>query len=89
MRIVRLARQTGLVLLAMVMLLVGAWCSIAVWYRAGVNEPMRDLLAGATLVLVLFAVGVPSDATPMDRAHLLYCRRRLVSRLVDDDYAKQ
>ena len=57
MTIVCLARRTGLVLLAMVMLLVGAWCSIAVWYRAGVNEPMRDLLAGATLVLVLFAVG--------------------------------
>src|SRR4051812_20915640 len=53
----RLARGTGLVLLAMAMLLTGAWCSAAIWYRGGVGEPMRDLLAGATLVLVVFAVG--------------------------------
>jgi hypothetical protein len=55
-RLASLARQTGLVVLAMAMLLIGAWCSIAVWHRGGASEFVRDLLAGATLVLALFAV---------------------------------
>jgi hypothetical protein len=35
------------------MLLVGIWCSVAVWYQAG-SEPWRSVLSGAT---ALFAFG--------------------------------
>jgi len=54
---VSIMRRTGLVLLAVAMLLIGAWCSAAAWYRGGVSEPGRELLAGVILVLVFFAVG--------------------------------
>jgi hypothetical protein len=46
----RLARWIGFALLAIAILLIGAWCSVAVWYRCGAGEPVRALLAGATLV---------------------------------------
>jgi hypothetical protein len=49
----RLARWIGFALLAIAILLIGAWCSVAVWYRCGAGEPVRDLLAGATLVFAL------------------------------------
>ena len=52
----RLARWIGFGLLAIAILLIGAWCSIAVWYRCGAGEPLRGLLAGATLVFALVVV---------------------------------
>jgi hypothetical protein len=52
----RLVRRTGLALLAIAILLIGIWCSIAVWYRCGAGEPWRGLLAGAALLFALGAV---------------------------------
>ena len=52
----RLARRIGFALLAIAILLIGAWCSIAIWYRCPVGEAMRGLLARATLVVALVAV---------------------------------
>ena len=52
----RLARWIGLGLLAIAILLIGAWCSVAVWYRCGAGEPVRSILAGATLVFALVVV---------------------------------
>jgi len=53
----RLARWIGFALLAAAILLIGAWCSLAVWFRGIGGEAVRDLLAGATFVLALVAVG--------------------------------
>ena len=52
----RLARRIGFTLLATAILLIGIWCSVAVWYRCGVGEPWRSLLAGATLAFALVVV---------------------------------
>jgi Domain of unknown function (DUF4105) len=52
----RLARWIGFGLLAIAILLIGAWCSVAVWYRCDAGEPLRGLLAGATLVFALVVV---------------------------------
>jgi hypothetical protein len=54
--VVRLVRWLGFGLLAIAILLIGTWCSVAVWYRCGAGEPVRDLLAGATLVFALVVV---------------------------------
>jgi Domain of unknown function (DUF4105) len=51
----RLARLIGLVLLALVMLLVGLWCTVAVWYQCTV-EPWRSVLTGATALVALACV---------------------------------
>jgi hypothetical protein len=52
----RLARRIGFALLAIAVLLIGAWCSVAVWYRCGAGEPLRGILAGAALVFALVVV---------------------------------
>jgi len=52
----RLARWIGSALLAIAILLIGIWCSIAIWYRCAAGEPVRGLLAGAGLVLTLVTV---------------------------------
>jgi Asp-tRNA(Asn)/Glu-tRNA(Gln) amidotransferase C subunit len=52
----RLVRGAGFVLIAAAMLLVGAWCSVAIWYGCGVGEPVRSLLAGAAAVFTISAV---------------------------------
>jgi len=52
----RLAHWIGLTLLAVVILAIGVWCALAVWYRCGAGEPWRTLLAGATLLFALGAV---------------------------------
>ncbi len=52
----RLARWIGFALLAIAILLIGIWCAIAVWYRGAASEPMRGILAGATLLFALGAV---------------------------------
>jgi hypothetical protein len=56
MRGARVARSAGLVLLALVMVALGAWCALALWYRCGDQEPWRSLLAGATATVTLVAV---------------------------------
>src|SRR5271167_1726106 len=56
MTFVRLARRLGFVLLATTILSIGAWCSVAIWYRCEVSQPPRGLLAGATLVFALVTV---------------------------------
>jgi uncharacterized protein DUF4105 len=53
---VRLARRLGFALLATTILLIGAWCSVAIWYQCEGSEPLRGLLAGATLVFPLVTV---------------------------------
>ena len=52
----RLARWIGFALLAVAILLIGVWCSVAIWYRCPVGEPVRGLLTGATVVFTLIAV---------------------------------
>jgi Domain of unknown function (DUF4105) len=49
----RLAHRIVLALLALVILVIGIWCSVAVWYRCGAGEPWRGILAGATLAFAL------------------------------------
>ena len=58
----RFARWTGFAVLAIAILSIGAWCSIAIWYRCGFGEPVRGLLSGATVVFAL--VVVAALATP-------------------------
>jgi hypothetical protein len=53
----RLVRWFGLTLLAVSIVLMGAWCALAIWFRGIGNEPVRDVLAGATFVLALITVG--------------------------------
>ena len=56
MTFMRLARHIGFILLATAMLLIGVWCSVAIWYQCGAGGPVRGLLTGATAVFTLFAV---------------------------------
>jgi hypothetical protein len=58
----RLARWLCLVLLALVVLGVGAWCALAVWFRAGGGEAVRDGLAGGVVVLALATAGLLATA---------------------------
>jgi hypothetical protein len=52
----RLARWIGFGLLAIAILSIGVWCSVAVWYRCTVAEPACGVLAGATVVFALITV---------------------------------
>jgi hypothetical protein len=56
MGLMRLLRGTGFVLLTIVMLLAGVWCSIATWYECSAGEPMRGFLTGAAAIFTLIAV---------------------------------
>jgi hypothetical protein len=49
----RLAGWIGFGLLAIAILSIGVWCSVAVWYRCPAYEAVRGLLAAATLVFAL------------------------------------
>lgn len=53
---VRLGRWIGFALLAIGILLIGIWCSLAIWYRFPAGEPIRSLLAGASLILAFAAL---------------------------------
>jgi hypothetical protein len=55
MKLVRLLRLIGFVLLAIGMLLIGLWCTIAVWYQCPL-EPWRSVLSGATALVALACV---------------------------------
>jgi hypothetical protein len=52
----RLARWVGLALLAIAIILIGVWCSVAIWYRCPAGEAARLLLAAATLAFALVVV---------------------------------
>jgi hypothetical protein len=56
MKFMRLICGAGFVLLAVVMLLVGVWCSIAICYQCGAGEPLRGLLTGTAAIFTLIAV---------------------------------
>jgi hypothetical protein len=49
----RLARGIGLALLAAAVLAFGAWCGLAVWFRAGGGAILRDVLACAVIMAAL------------------------------------
>src|SRR3954468_21960809 len=53
----RLSRGIGLALLALVILLSGLWCSIAVWFQSGAGTLERGLLAGSIVILTVVLVG--------------------------------
>jgi hypothetical protein len=56
MGFMRLLRRAGFILLALVMLLAGTWCSVAIWYQSGAGEPLRGFLTGTAATLTLIAV---------------------------------
>jgi hypothetical protein len=78
----RLGRWIGFALLAIGILLIGVWSSVAIWYRCPGGKPVHGLLAGATLI---FAFGVPDDTQAMAR-HCGLCRIFCsIHRVVGDD----
>jgi hypothetical protein len=52
----RIPRWLGFGLLAISIILIGVWCSVAIWYRCPAGEATRVLLAAATLVFALVVV---------------------------------
>jgi hypothetical protein len=52
----RLARCIGFVCLAVAILLISAWCALAVWFRLPAVVPVRDLAGGALLVFALGSI---------------------------------
>ena len=52
----RFVRWIGFSLLAIAILLIGVWCSIAIWYRYPGGEAVRGLLAAATLAFAVVVV---------------------------------
>ena len=55
MKFLHLVRRLGFVLLAMAILLIGAWSSLAIWYRCGAGEPLRGFLIGVTATFAVVA----------------------------------
>jgi hypothetical protein len=53
----RLARWFGGALLAVVVLSIGGWCALAVWFRFDAGETVRAGLAAVIAVLTLLTVG--------------------------------
>ena len=56
MSVRRLARWIGFALLSICVLLISSWCALAIWFRCGLDEPARSLLAGAPLLLAIVTV---------------------------------
>lgn len=56
MMLSRLTRWIGLALLVIVVLLIGAWSALAVWFRLPADETVRGPVAGAIAVLALVTV---------------------------------
>jgi hypothetical protein len=53
----QVARWIGYAVMAIAIVLVGAWCSLAVWYRWPASDSTRGILAGTFLVLAVVAAG--------------------------------
>jgi hypothetical protein len=56
MNLLRVARWIAVVLLAIAVLLVGAWCALAVWFRCPGGELVRGALVGTIAILALATV---------------------------------
>jgi uncharacterized protein DUF4105 len=54
--LLRMARWIGFVLLAVTVLLFGAWCALAVWFRGAGGDLVRGALAATIAVLALATV---------------------------------
>ena len=52
----RSVRWIGFSLLTIAILLIGVWCSVAIWYRCPAGEAVRGLLAAATLAFAVVVV---------------------------------
>jgi hypothetical protein len=62
MRIWRLVRWLGLAVLGLLMVLGGVWCASALWYRIGLGDVSRLLVASfAILVAVATALGLTTS----------------------------
>jgi hypothetical protein len=68
--LLRVGRWIGFALLAATVLLIGAWCALAVWFRYRGGDLVRGALAAMVAVLALAMV-----------ASLVTSRRRLVFTL--------
>jgi len=55
MKLRRLARGAAFAVLAVAVLLIGSWCSGAIWYRCGCDGAARVLLVGAMALLSVAA----------------------------------
>jgi hypothetical protein len=55
MILLRLARWIGLTLLAVTLMVLGGWSALAIWFRLGATEPVRDVLAGIVVLLTVVA----------------------------------
>lgn len=53
----RLAGWIGLALLGIAILLTGAWCSLALWFRCNVGEPEHSVIVAAMSIAALVTVG--------------------------------
>jgi hypothetical protein len=54
--LLRVVHWIGLALLSAAVLLIGAWCALAVWFRCASGEVMRGALVGTIAVLALATV---------------------------------
>jgi hypothetical protein len=51
-----MARWTGFALLAVMVLLIGTWCALAVWFRFAGGDLVRGALAAAIAIPTLATV---------------------------------
>ncbi len=51
----RVIRWIGLALLALVIVLVGLWCALALWYRLPARQTLRDVTTGVVIALIVLA----------------------------------
>jgi hypothetical protein len=57
MIVTRLARWFGITLLAIIIMLIGGWCALVVWFRFAAGETVRAALTAVIVVLALLTVG--------------------------------
>ena len=55
MILLRLARWIGLTLVAAILLVLGGWSALAIWFRFDTTEPIRALLVGIVVLLTIVA----------------------------------
>jgi hypothetical protein len=60
----RVARRIGFIFLVMGMLLIGVWCSTAIWYQSNAGEALRSFLTGVTAVIALTAAACLATRRP-------------------------
>jgi hypothetical protein len=57
-----LVRWIVLALVAIAILAIGIWCSLAIWFRCGIGGQVHGVLAALMLILTLFAAGCLATA---------------------------